>query len=440
MATIHASRDTLEEIAVYWAIVATWALWLLGALYHVFPLFGLSLVLLALGRRIGVIEDHGLEAPPMPWGVAVWIIGMTMMVMALIVGHIDFHLGLDQLMKSLFGWIKGWGLMPALIFAGSDLRIKPAVIFRASNILAAQTLLLTPVLMLGAMSGLPEVLYVSPLSYLGGPGHLFFEVGTHSWDPGPLGFRLHFFAPWAPAAAFCAHIGLVCGLYDTSLRWRAIGIAAAVVVCALSQSRLSLIAVPLLLIGLPVLSNLLRAWPAAIAGALATLGLLVLTPVKNVIDVATTAFVGARADSSRVRAALARMAYHRWETEAPLFGHGAVERGPHLVEYMPIGSHHTWYGLLFVKGVVGLLALALPLAWSFFEMLAKAQKDLVARAALGIVLVLLFNSFGENLEILAYLAWPGLLLIGIASQRPLMVPEVWESQLRPVFAAHPDLA
>ena len=32
-----------------------------------------------------------------------------------------------------------------------------------------------------------------------------------------------------------------------------------------------------------------------------------------------------------------------------------VERGPHLVEFMPIGSHHTWYSLLFVKGSSGAL-------------------------------------------------------------------------------------
>ena len=101
---------------------------------------------------------------------------------------------------------------------------------------------------------------------------------------------------------------------------------------------------------------------------------------------------------------------------------------------MPIGSHHTWHGLLFVKGAVGFLALALPLAWSFFELLAKAQRDAVARAALGMVLVFLFNSFGENLEILAYLAWPGLLVIGIALRRPLKVPTVWADMVRPTLA------
>ena len=87
----------------------------------------------------------------------------------------------------------------------------------------------------------------------------------------------------------------------------------------------------------------------------------------------------------------------------------------------------------------GFLALALPLAWSFFELLAKAQRDAVARAALGMVLVLVFNSFGENLEILAYLAWPGLLVIGIASRRKLKTPAVYTEFFRPAFAVHPEL-
>ena len=440
MASIHASLDTPEEHVVFWAIVSTWGLWLAGGLYHTYPFLGWGLVLLALGRRIGVFDDHGHVTPPIPWGVIAWLCGMGTMAIALVLAHLSFDLEGNQLVKSLFGWVKGWGLMGAFIFAGADLRIKPIVIFRASNILAAQTLILTPLMALAALAGGPDVWYVSPMQYLGGPGPAFFEVGSHAWDAGSLGFRLRYYAPWGPAAAFCAHIGLVCGLFDRDRRWRFVGITSALVVCAMSQSRLSLIAVPVLLIGLPLLSNLLRAWPAAIAAALFTIGLLLLTQIQDIIDDATQAFIGARADSSRVRSALSRIAVHRWQTEAPIFGHGAVERGPHLVEFMPIGSHHTWNGLLFVKGAVGFLALALPLAWSFFELLAKAQRDAVARAALGMVLVLLFNSFGENLEILAYLAWPGLLVIGIASHRKLKTPAVWTAMLRPVFAVHPKFS
>jgi hypothetical protein len=136
------------------------------------------------------------------------------------------------------------------------------------------------------------------------------------------------------------------------------------------------------------------------------------------------AFTAARAASSRVRATLASIAYHRWMTEAPWFGHGIVERGPLLVQYMAIGSHHTWHGLLFVKGAVGFVALAVPLAWSFVELSLKAQADRVARAALGVVIGFIVFSFGDNLEIVAYLVWPGLIVIGIAHGRRLRSPYV----------------
>jgi hypothetical protein len=440
MAAILPSLDSPEERLVFWAIVGTWGLYILGALYHVYPLLGWTLVALALGRRIGVIDDFGHASPKLPWGVIAWLIGMATMAISLTLAHINFDLEFGQFVKSLLGWVKGWGLMGAFIFAGADLRIKQIVIFRASNILALQTLMLTPLLAAIALAGAPNVLYVSPLYYLGGTGPMFFEVGSHTADANALGFRLHYFAPWSPAAAFCAHIGLVCGMFDRSRRWRWIGIFTALVVCAMSQSRLSLIAVPVLLVGLPLLSNVLRTWPAAVAATLATVSMLVLTQIKDGLNDATQAFINARADSSRVRSALARIAYHRWESEAPIFGHGAIERGSHLVEFMPIGSHHTWYGLLFVKGAVGFVALALPLAWSFFELLAKAQRDATARAALGMVLVLMFNSFGENLEILAYLAAPGLLAIGIASRHKLRTPRIWDDQLRPAFAVHPEFA
>ena len=421
-------------------ITGTWGLWLIGGLYHLFPLLGWALVALAIGRRVGVIEQRGRRPRALPWGAWVWLFGMGTMLAALVLAHLDYELGPDVLLKSILGWVKGWGLFAAFVIAGAELNIKPIVIFRANNILAAQSLALTPWLIVLSLAGAPDVLYVSPLYYLGGPGPSFFSVMTHAWDPGALGFRLFYYAPWSPAAAFCAHIGLVCGIFDTRWRWRITGIISALVVCALSQSRLSLIAVPLLLLGLPLLSSALRAWPAAMAACLATVGMLLLTQLKDAIDDAVQAFMGARADSSRVRSALGRIAYHRWESEAPLFGHGVVERGSHYVEHMVIGSHHTWHGLLFVKGAVGFLALVLPLAWSFFELLAKAQRDAVARAALGMVLVLLFNSFGENLEILAYLAWPGILIIGIAAKRRLLVPEVWAGELRPAFKVHPQAA
>jgi len=122
-----------------------------------------------------------------------------------------------------------------------------------------------------------------------------------------------------------------------------------------------------------------------------------------------------RADSTRVREVLGEIAVERWWNEAPVWGHGVVERGPHLVEYMPIGSHHTWYGLLFVKGAVGAIALLVPLVWSLIEFsLQTIMRSRAGQLALAMTVLMTFYSIGENLEILAYLMWPGLLVMGIA--------------------------
>ena len=143
------------------------------------------------------------------------------------------------------------------------------------------------------------------------------------------------------------------------------------------------------------------------------------TELLALFDQLMSDFSSARADSSRVRAALGRIALDRWETEAFWFGHGVVENGPHLVEYMPIGSHHSWYGLLFVKGLTGAVALAVPLALTGGILFWRARLGGLHRTALAMVLVLARYSFGENLEILAYLYWPALIVIGKAlAERP----------------------
>jgi len=150
-----------------------------------------------------------------------------------------------------------------------------------------------------------------------------------------------------------------------------------------------------------------------ITGAIASTGGVTFPMLMEGLDKFSEQFAAARKDSSRVRAALGRIAVYRWQTEAPTWGHGIVESGPHMVEYMPIGSHHTWYGLLFVKGLVGFVALAIPMIYSLGDLLIKSQRSDTAKLGLTMTLVVFLYTFGENLEILAYLYWPGLIAIGM---------------------------
>jgi hypothetical protein len=178
------------------------------------------------------------------------------------------------------------------------------------------------------------------------------------------------------------------------------------------------------LVAVFVLAHLNRPFLLVAIGFVAAGAVLFLDQILILIDDAENSFNAARAASSRVRDTLNDIGYHRWHTEAFWFGHGVVERGPHLVHFMPIGSHHTWYGLLYVKGLVGFLALAIPFGWSVLELMAKAQCDRVARSALCILLAVGMFSFADNLEIVTYLIWPGLLIIGIGLRRPLLNPYV----------------
>jgi hypothetical protein len=120
-----------------------------------------------------------------------------------------------------------------------------------------------------------------------------------------------------------------------------------------------------------------------------------------------------------VREALGNIAVYRWQSEAYWFGHGVVESGTHLVEFMPIGSHHNWYGLLFVKGMFGFLSFLIPFAITSTVLLVKAQYQVSARLALGMCLILWFFSLSENTEALAYMTWPAWLLIGIGLRSSL---------------------
>jgi hypothetical protein len=306
--------------------------------------------------------------------------------------------------------------------AGALLKIRAAVISRAVCVLGLQTLIATPFLLATVSLGLPEPLYVSPLHLLVGSEAVFFAVNAAVSDYGSLGFRLQFFAPWAPAAAFFASVAFMLALFERHRGWRFVGMAAAVVMCVFSLSRMSLIAIPVATVGIIAISQMSRPFLLAFAAPLLAIGIAYAEPIAQMAEEAEAAFTGARAESSRVRATLQRIAYHRWQTEAPIFGHGAVERGPHLVEYMAIGSHHNWYGLLFVKGIVGFIACLVPLLMSLGEAVAKAQRDRVAKCGLGVLLVMTLFSFGENLESLAYLIWPGLLMLGIVARRRFRHP------------------
>ncbi len=425
MATHRIRPENFEERLIYWAVLSTWGLWFLGATFVVFPLMGWCLAGLAIARRLGwaVTADNHYPRPS-PVIVSAWLTGMAVMLVALVAGHIDYEMGLPATIKSTLGWVKGWALFAIFPLAGAMTQIRARIVFRAFNMLGLQTLLITPVLIMSAMIGLDDTLYISPLQLIVGSEPIFYAVGLHMPDSGMLGFRLRYFAPWAPAAAFFGVIAFALALYDRSPFWRAVGIAAAMSMCFFSLSRLALIAIPAVLLATWAVSNMLRPIVLMTAVPLVIISAVMGDPLLQLALDAEAAFSGARADSSRVRAIIQNIGIHRWQTEAFWFGHAVGERGSHIVEYVPIGSHHTWIGLLFVKGLTGLLACLLPLVWTVLELAVRSIRDRVSRSAFGCMIVFVLFSFGENADVLAYLIWPAFLILGIAARRRISLDPV----------------
>ena len=414
MASSPIYPENTEERLIWYVLIGTYPLYAIGALYIVGPVLAWVLVL-RLGMRLWTQDPQAPSAARVRAAPAVWLwcAGMLLMLLALVVGHLTQDLGIAKLVKSSIGWAKGWALLAVFPLAGC-LRVRPELLYRGACVVCLHTLLLSPIFFGAWAIGLPETLWVSPLTIVGGPGPEFFSLSLYEIDPDRGTPRWRLFTPWAPAVGFIANVYFIFALNERDRRWKAAGIAGSVLMVLMSQSRLAIVCMAFVPLAVWMLSKLHRpgVWMAAGVGT-SVLGIVatsLFALVEDVIDI----FKSARGGSTRVRAALARIAVERWQTEAPVWGHGVVERGPHLVEFMPIGSHHTWYGLLFVKGAVGFVALALPLAWSFLELLAKAQGSPLARAGLAMVLLLFLYAFGENLEILAYLLWPALILLGLS--------------------------
>ena len=413
MAAPAAHQPAVEDRLVALALIGTWPVYAIGGLYVLGPVLGVLLTALFCARAY-VRAGTATAPPPIPFGVWVWIAAMLIMLLALLMGHWTQGLSLGQTIKSTIGWAKGWALFAMFPLAGACLHIKAETVIKATSVTALISLLLTPVLFMAPKVGLPPTLFVSPLKAVGGPGPEFFAVQLYSMDPGDGLPRWRYFTPWSPAAAMIGNMYLILAIEDRRKVWRWIGILSALAIIALSKSRLGMVAALVIWPTAWAVSRLGRpgVWlTSALPGFLL---LLLSGPILRWLDQLYSGLRGMRADSSRVREALGRLALDRWRDEAPVWGHGIVESGSHYVQFMPIGSHHTWFGLLFVKGAVGAGALAIALVWSLIEFAALSLTRRIGRAALAILLLMCLFTIGENLEILAYLLWPGLLIMGSA--------------------------
>ena len=407
--TIH--PENLPEALIWYYIICTYLLYLLGAQYVAATLLGTCLTYCVLKQWWQETDktppEEKIVFTPLNW---VWIAAILTIEFSSIIGHFDNNLGVSQLIEStVLWWYPGWGLFLIFPLAG-HLKIRPEIIYRAACILCVQTLIMTPIFRFAALIHLPQVIYTSPLQLFGGGRlvctiHLFYLLDGDE-------IRLVLFTPWAPALGLVGNMYLWLVMAEEDRKWRFLGIMGAVAMIVFSASRMAKIALVVVPIFIWCLTHCLHPWFQIVAGFLSPLFVMILPWVRTLLNALKERFHNARPGSSIVRKALRDMTRQQWERDAPLWGHGILRRGPLITAGIPIGTHHTWLGLLYLHGIFAFSALATGFFLSFLDLGIKAFTHKTARIGLAILTVFFLFSLGDNIDILAYLYWPGLIVIG----------------------------
>jgi hypothetical protein len=426
--------ENFEERLIWYSIISTYVFYVAGILYPVNFVLGWILFFYLCKRLWNQTKHTPIEKRiNVSWILWLWLVCILVIALATIVGCIDSNVGTNQTFRSLINWATDWALL-ALFPLSSCLNIRPQLIYRAVCILCLQSLILIPIFYLAWILHLPAHLYSSPIERLIQNGELFYSVNLYAIEYGTNETRLFLFAPWGPALGLIGNIYFFLAFGEPNKKWRWLGIAGSLAMSIVSVSRLSFIAIPIVFVLVLFISKITKAATPIVIGLLSFLSGIFSTVILGTARNAYDIFHNARPSSSRVHEALAEIASERWQ-EAPIWGHGVPEvPGPKVVAGMPIGSHHTWFSLLFIKGLVGFTAFLVPMLLSFVSLAIKAHKSATARIALSFLLTLFLFTFNDNQQRLAYLYWPGLIIMGIALNKQVQSPSSpWNRDLNKTY-------
>ncbi len=406
--------QNLPEKLIWYYIIGTYPIYYLGGQYLLAPLLGYFLVIYLFWQWWNQTDTTSSEEKiTIPFTVWLWIVGILMIEVALIVGHFNFDLGFTKLISSSVNrWLRTWVLFPVFMLVGS-LKIRPQLIYRAVCILCIQSIFMV---LIASILRMPNATYTSPLQIFGGGEFYNVNIFGSILDNGTE-FRLLLFAPWSPALGLVANIYFFLAIQEQDRKWKWLGMIGSAAMVVGSVSRLAIICLPLAWFLSWLLSNISRPLIQLLTGLVAFGGGFLAPTIINVMHATKEQFTKSRPGSSKVRTVLGRIALYRWQNEALIWGHGTVgDRGSKVTGNMAIGTHHTWFSVLYNHGLVGCLGLAIPLVWSLLELVFKAQNSQTAKVGLSIILVLIVFTLGENLDSLTYIYWPGLIILGIAFQ------------------------
>jgi hypothetical protein len=405
--------QNFEERLIWYTLISTYLLYITGLLFPVNTTI-CWVLLVRLLRKIWLQKNYpSSEQLHIPWTIWVLIISMMVMLFSTIVGLVDFNYDAKEIIRSMLNWTRDWSLLALFPLIGCCLNIRPKLIYRAACIICLQSLIIMPICCLAYVLKFPPLLYSSPLERITQNGKIYYNIILYIRDYDSGGLRLSLFTPWAPALGLISCIFLIFALNESNAKWRLIGLLGSIAMLILSVSRGALVFLPLVILAVWMLTTLSNYYLQIAAGFTCFVGGLFSAQFLDALKAFFDEFSGARKSSSEVRAALERLALERW-LEAPIWGHGKPIKGPPLLKGMPIGSHHTWFGLLFTQGAIGFSAFLIPSVTTVIALIIKLQKDQTARVGLSVWLLILFASMSDNIEKLAYIYWSALLVVGIA--------------------------
>jgi len=266
--------------------------------------------------------------------------------------------------------VTGWVLLGAAIGVGAEYRLASQRIVRSLAVYGAIILLASVAsLAIASATGWPSLALKSPIAILL-PQDLpsvkqQFTMRFFITDEEFLGYdnvrRLVLFFPWSTGLAMAGMTVMLAAWRDRSLVLRFAAIGGGVAALAGSMSRAGAVAA-VVAICTTLFCRLTRGAQLLLttAGALTMeVASLAGYDPASVLSTAWSAFTDAREGSSEARTLVYRASLEGFYA-SPIFGNGHV--GPLLHPWvpMPIGSHSSFYGLLYTGGIVtfGMFAIA----------------------------------------------------------------------------------
>jgi uncharacterized membrane protein YhaH (DUF805 family) len=412
------AADPVAEACLFWYLVLTPLWWMTG-----------TLVPLGILGTAALFVRRPPRQPAIRLVAALWIAVGLAQALSVIVNWVALDGGGTSLLRGLGSFVTtGWIVIGLAIGVGAEAGLATPRVVRAICVHAGWMLLFTGISLFTAHGlGWPELIVPSPLALLL-PGELpvvRFHLRMIFYQSDALlesrTMRLTLFYPWATGLALGGATALLVGTGDPRRGWRIVAAVAGVVAVLLSYSRSAILclAVALVILAFLRLSAPRQAFAVLLAGLATNLALLAgFDPVEAAREV-QAGFTNLRPGSSFARALVYELSWAHF-LDRPILGHGWMS-GPVAawLPSMPLGSHSSFYGVLYLGGVVTFATLCLAYL-ATLAVAAARLRDRGREAPVALVLLLLLGvvAIGEGINVLVPSLLATFLWLGGALRSP----------------------